>query len=97
MPKHRGQLAALTLLSLGALSAQAGSEQPTTNPSFHPLGNASKPKASIEAEQVRAELPKVLFEMKAHYHSDGRVELRCEQVHERAGNGGADTRQEKQK
>ena len=96
MPKHCGQFAALTLLSLGALAVQAGTE-PTTSPSFHPLGNASKPKASIEAEQVRAELPKVLFEMQAHYHPDGRVELRCEQVHERAGDDGADSRQEKQK
>lgn len=95
MPMHRGPIAALTLLSCCAFGAQASTD---SKPSFHALGSTSKPAAAAQVEQPEvAELPSVQFEMKVHYHQDGRVEMRCEQAHSPARGDSDGNRQEKQK
>lgn len=93
MRSHRAQFASLMLI--GCYAAQASAVE--AGPTFHRLGSADKAKTAEQAEQKGAELPSVTFEMKAHYHSDGRVELRCEQVHTPIRGNADDNRQEKQK
>lgn len=93
MRSHRAQFASLILLGCCAVQASTSEAGPT----FHRLGSADKSKTAEQAEQKVAEVPQVTFEMKAHYHSDGRVELRCEQAHTPIRSDVEGNRQEKQK
>lgn len=87
MPTPRVHIATLAVFGLAFASAQATA---TPNVQFHKLATGqdgkvvSKKPTKPSADTTQTALDPVVFEMKAHYHADGSVSHRCEQVHDAA-------------